>query len=254
MKAIGFAEKFYTLWDIRIDNNHITDVHGNHHLSHTTTYYTYIKNISMERDKVIELYPNLSIDENLRGKSRDWFVKSEDLAPHILKFGKYRGTSVQEVAAKDFPYLLWLAENANHGIRTIIDELPEYIAHVEKIKAERIAKENSYVRLDSGVHEVTFTYNPHAIDISESRLPEIDELLAKTPNGYLAQSDINENTRLYVIFPIGKHVNSLYPYNMVEIHGKMVKTKNKTFSLNLNIELTFSSEYGVTQYATIQNH
>lgn len=252
MRAIGFAEKFYTLWDIRVDQNYFTDAYGNHHLSNTTTYYTYLKNISTDRDKALQMYPELSINEELRGKSRDWYEKSEDLTPHILKFGKHCGKSIHELVELDFGYLLWLRENGRWALRQLIEQMPEILAHDEKVAADKAAKMASYVRATDGVQEVAFAFNPRKINVEENPwLPEIDELLSNTPNGYIAESMMGDSARLFVIFPNGKRVESMYPYNMVEIAGKMTKTKNKAFTLNLKIEITLASEYGVTQFATI---
>ena len=254
MKAIGFANKFYTLWDIRKDTTYFTDSYGKHWPYREVTFYTYIKNISFDLEKAKEAYPEACVIEELRGKCRDWSKKSEDLTPEILKFGKYCGKSISEVADIDFDYLLWLRGNSRGGLARLIEQLPEIQEYDQRKERERIEKEASHFRFKDGEYEITFEKNPSEINVSENPwLPEIDELLLKTSGNYLTFSRIDE-TLLYVIFPIGKRVQSLYPYNMVEINGKMTKTKNKTFKLNLKIELTLASEYGVTQFATVKNN
>ena len=63
MKVIGFANKFYTLWNVT------SKVVESKYSKDTLVTNTYIKNISMDIDKVKELYPDVEIDESLRGHS-----------------------------------------------------------------------------------------------------------------------------------------------------------------------------------------
>ena len=68
-QAIGFANKFYTLWTIRKDDNFFQDAYGNARCVGSTIHYTYHKNISTDINKVKELFPNLEVYEDLHGKS-----------------------------------------------------------------------------------------------------------------------------------------------------------------------------------------
>jgi len=72
MKTIGFATKFYTLWDVTTEDLFTTAVTANwvsHYKSGTRYICTYIKNVSTSLDKVHKLYPDTPINENLRGHS-----------------------------------------------------------------------------------------------------------------------------------------------------------------------------------------
>ena len=98
MLKIGFATEFYTLWDVTTEPKYFTDSYGNHWLQGENTYFGYIQNISKDLSTVKTKYPDLEIDEDLRGKNRSWSRSTEeDLTPQILKFGKYYGKSIQEV-------------------------------------------------------------------------------------------------------------------------------------------------------------
>ena len=65
--AIGFANKYYTLWQISEDKQNL----GNGRFS-IVTHHTYIKNISFDRQTAIEKYPDAIIDETLKGKTQSW--------------------------------------------------------------------------------------------------------------------------------------------------------------------------------------
>jgi hypothetical protein len=59
---IGFAEQFYTLWWVT-ENEAVTG-------------YTFVKNISKSVERVNELYPDVKIDANLRGKRGSFYVSN----------------------------------------------------------------------------------------------------------------------------------------------------------------------------------
>lgn len=116
MKAIGFANKFFTLWSIDSEPVYTTDSNGKHWLTGYNTRYTYHKNISFDLDKAKALYPNVEVHEDLRGKTNSWTTENkEDLCPQIMKFGKYYGKDINELLEQDFQYLLWLCENKGYS-------------------------------------------------------------------------------------------------------------------------------------------
>ena len=63
--AIGFTNKFYTLWEITEETRPL----GNGH-NYVVTHYTYIKNISFDKETALAKYPNAIFDDSLRGKTR----------------------------------------------------------------------------------------------------------------------------------------------------------------------------------------
>ena len=65
--AIGFANKFYTLWHITEETKPL----GNGR-SYVITNYTFIKNISFDKGVALSKYPEAIFDENLRGKTISW--------------------------------------------------------------------------------------------------------------------------------------------------------------------------------------
>jgi len=256
---IGFASQYYTLWSYRTDTRYVTDSHGNHRPSYSETRYTFHKNVSTDIEKVKLIYPNLPIDESLRGKHCSFVIKgTEDLSPELIKFGKYSGLTISEIASTDFNYLMWLRDNCySSKTKELINELPIVIEFDEtvRLKEESIFTDriNSFITM--GFHTIRFEYNPNQLlssiisdggyDIEFSKdCPKfiIDSLEANKYNrenygqervpekkfatayGYI------DETKYLVVFPEYTQVNGLYPYKMAYIDGGIQKTKNKEFT------------------------
>lgn len=256
-QIIGFASQYYTLWSVRNETKYITDAYGNHCPSYEQTYYTFHKNISKDIEKVRELYPNLSIDEGLRGMSRSFSRNgTEDLSPEIIKFGKYYGMNISEIAEKDFKYLLWLRNNC-YGYRTreLIEQLPqivEYEANLKREVDEKIQKTiSSFLKV--GEYEVSFECNPGSCLIEQDADVSFDyncppfakeryDMLMKIRRGdfdtvrtepLISQFGYINGVMYLIVFPQYKQVNGMYPYRMGYINGKIQKTKGKTFKTQL---------------------
>lgn len=92
MRAIGFATKFYTLWDVVTEDMYTTFGHKHYKTGVKTTCF-YIKNISMDLDKVKELYPDVPIWEDLRGiNMREYsFTKKVELPYDLFQDGWCKG-------------------------------------------------------------------------------------------------------------------------------------------------------------------
>lgn len=94
-QIIGFAGNFYTLWNYERKENWSTNSRGEHYLSNITHNYYYIKNISIDLEKVKRLHPDLGIDENLRGKTQSWERNEKiELPYNLFPFGKLMGEDI----------------------------------------------------------------------------------------------------------------------------------------------------------------
>ncbi len=67
MKVIGFAGKYYTLWEVTSSTTDFCN--GKHCIIKS---YTYLQNISFDKEKVFAMYPNIEIDEELRGRTKSF--------------------------------------------------------------------------------------------------------------------------------------------------------------------------------------
>jgi predicted CoA-binding protein len=166
---IGFAGKYYTLWSV------VSTEVKNEKEIYTQRTYAYLKNISMNIDKVKSLYPDVKIDKTLNGKRCYTTIENYTriVDPKEFTFGKYLGKRIDEVA--DVEYTCWYSqqiiseENRNacyeflklHGYVVIEDRIysPE---EYEKIQsANRVCDELLETNAKQGYIDLTITDNAH---------------------------------------------------------------------------------------------
>ena len=235
MKSIiGFATQFYTLWDYEAQPKYVTDSYGNHHCSGIDHKYYYIKNISTDLNKVKELYPDVSIDDELRGKTRSFSsYQKSNLPENYFWGGKYYGKLVDEVIESDFNYCLWSADNYSGETSEYIKNHPKYIAHFEAIEKEKQDIINGSELLKVGdIVELEFTRNGYNADdnYTECWTEAIfgDVELAVNCNGV-------------------NLVSGTYPYLMPVINGKAQKTKGKKIRITVTEVLETNIYQGVVK-------
>jgi len=245
MLVIGFATQFYTLWDVTSEDIYVTDAYGNRHLQRTIYRYHYHKNISFDLATAQAQYPDAKVDDELRGKSRDFSLESDSKLPvNLLQFGKYRMRTVEDVAELDFNYLLWVVDNTrSRALADYIRALPAVVAHFAKIEAAELATIAALPLVKSGdVIEVLILHNPNHRVGCYGESP-IDHFYYDSPmpaefsekwhlQGYLAG---NEDHRVHILIDEVVAVGGIYPYNKAVIDGKAAKTKNITKSIRVNV-------------------
>ncbi|MCH5167424.1 MAG: hypothetical protein J1F35_05965 [Erysipelotrichales bacterium] len=84
----------------------------------------YRKNVSMDIDKVKELYPDLEIDTELKGHKPIFFDTSEKINDYNkFRFGQYKGQLISECA--NYSYLKWYYHECAWESRPYIQEVLE---------------------------------------------------------------------------------------------------------------------------------
>lgn len=228
--AIGFANKFYTLWSIDIEPVYTIDVYGNNWLTGYNTHYTYHKNISIDLDKAKELYPTLEVKEDLRGKTKSWTTENkEDLCPQIMKFGKYYGKDINELLEHDFKYVIWICENKGYSSNgKYAKNLPKVQEHFKVIEDESnklIADRNN--AFEAILNAGTFEF------VAERNL--------KINNGF-AYIYVNEGD-LFITFKFKKGSFSYNEYNgfsygLPIVNGRSKRMKGKTVKFEFTEDKT----------------
>lgn len=233
-QAIGFANKFYTLWSIDTEPIYVTDSYGKHWLRGNNTRYTYHKNISFDLQKAQELYPTLSVSEDLRGKTNSWVSadKTEDLCPHIMKFGKYCGSDVNELLETDFQYLLWVVENKSYSSNSkYIQGLPVVQKHFQDIEDalnERVARRTSIFQSLLNVGSYEFVADKNLRVNSEEGIAYIN-------------IEIEENVHVSFKFLDGTFTHNYYngfSYGLPIVNGKAKRMKGKTVKFEFTEDTT----------------
>jgi hypothetical protein len=225
-QIIGFATQFYTLWNYEAVPQYKTDSYGNHHQTGVEHKYYYCKNISTDLAKVKSLYPNVEIDNELRGTSS--FTRNEklDLPNNYFWAGKYAGKLIDEVMEFDFKYCLWSAENYN--MPYIINH-PKYILHIQAIEKQKQLEIDQAQTVKAGdVVELEFVRNGYNSDDNYT------ECWTEAKLG---------DTILNVLCSGVKPVSGMYPYLMPFVNGKAQKTKGKKIEVRV-LEVFNTFNYG----------
>ena len=146
MLKIGKSNKYYTLWDVTSEVRYITDSHGRHLPSYNQVTYTYLQNLSLDKDKAIEKAKSKGVtelvpDEDLYGRNRSWSRREyivPTYEPYEFRFGRYTGSDIRE--CDDFKYLTWYyGETSNEFAKDRVIELEptvytEYEGRLERIE------------------------------------------------------------------------------------------------------------------------
>ena len=239
-QVIGFAGTFYTLWNLCEEKKYYTAPDGKHYPSHIVYHYSYIKNISKDVQKTRSLYPGVSIDEDLKGKTQSfsWEKKDVDLTPEILKFGKYAGYDVRELVKIDFDYILYMIDNYGcNKTWEIAMTTPEYIQHLNVQQDNLNKKLASFKPFESGKHKITIDRNPNEDGIVSVQIVD----------GQTIQLQFNNTKECYY--------NGITYYLPVFSDGKAKRLKGKEFEYDLEItETEISQEHGYCwQMANVLN-
>lgn len=104
MQTIGFASKFYTLWETSRDV--FVDAYGRKGVRFCATF---IKNISMNEETARAKYPNAPVDLTLCGHSSWTRTEWEPVPDDVFPCGKYRGEAIADCT--DYPYMFWAVDS-----------------------------------------------------------------------------------------------------------------------------------------------
>jgi hypothetical protein len=112
MKVIGFAEQFYTLWEVEK-----TKVEINRFQFKEKTHFLYIQNLSKDleiaKSKINEPF---EIDTNLRGEKRSFYTEGDPqgvIPDTVFKFGKYQYEEIKNCS--DTGYVKWYYSETNNS-------------------------------------------------------------------------------------------------------------------------------------------
>lgn len=236
MKAIGFSNKFYTLWSIDTEPVYTTDAYGKNWLTGYYTRYTYHKNISFDLEKAKALHPTLEVQEDLRGKTESWTTENkEDLCPQIMKFGKYYGKDINELLDQDFQYIIWMCENKGYSSngkyaknlakvqdhfkavedatnKLISDRNNAFEAILNEGSIEFVAEHNlrmgdgfAYIRVDKNDLCITFKFSEGTFRFNEYKgfiygLPLINGKAKRIKGKSIKLEFTNDNEDVYSVF------------------------------------------------------
>lgn len=226
--AIGFANKFYTLWHITEETKPL----GNGR-SYMITHYNFIKNISFDKETALSKYPEAIFDENLRGKTISWETKKEVWDNvDTFRFGKYNGKKINET--DDIDYIAWYWEQTDGDHREFVSNILKgygYEIHTytyENYWGDKITGEN--------------LVSPEVLENMRKASTELELLLEKCKNNEVFEVvpsknlDYNGEIRDGVIIYKFENFKIMeyggYKYGLpVDSKGKSKRIKNKNLKI-----------------------
>ena len=216
--AIGFANKFYTLWQISEETKPL----GNGR-SYVITHYTYVKNISFDKETALAKYPGATLDENLRGMTRSWDSAPKEVWDNVdtFRFGKYAYTKIADNT--DTNYIAWYWEQ-------ISNEHKEYVGSVLKSRGYEI-------RTWGNDNDNQYLVSPEALEnerMAEANKNTVLEVLKKN-NPFNISFDHNPSSYgICIIDDILYHFQQVhvnyyqgFEYYLPVVNGKQKRIKNK---------------------------
>lgn len=217
---IGKANTMYTLWNKTIINS-------------KKCAFTYLKNISKSLDKVKELYPELTIDESLRGKTyieRTIDKPIEDVDK--FNYGKYKGELLSSV--NDTNYLLWYLNDNKNSNEAQAEWAKENLNNIKFYDGEFIStKEYNAIIENKTKLETIFNKIKTEKSLVCTAVSNIDG------NGFLNVMYEDVNIPVQFTGETAEYYYLDYEYYLPVIKGKAKRIKNKSIILNVeDIEIS----------------
>lgn len=230
MLKIGFASKYFTLWDVTTSTEYGQGSTGTY--SYQRTQYTYYRNLSMNEGIALEKaelagVKDLTVDTELFGRSGKSFtkispreyVKYEDTQ---FSYGKYCGEYFSK--CEDISYLQWyFRDNGNIKAAERLVELDEYfvIENGELINQDILENRNRARVLQTVLKTQGF----------------IDTFVDKNVDsyGFINIDGIN--------FNFGKTSENFYKdwtYYLPVLNGKAKRIKNKTVRIYAELGIVYT--------------
>lgn len=216
MNVIGFANKFYTLWDVT--KHTVNTPYG-----YETCYsYTYLKNISMDKDTAFAKHPGVEYDENLRGKTISFRTTPVVTYTDVTKFrfGKYGTREIIDVNDED--YIMWYYDSVSDEahrdyVKSILIDKYGYVEYNGRIVTADVYKEicEENARIEK---VVTLINNNEVLTF----IPEYN------PDSY---GELNIDGILYRFNEVSRNYYNGYSYYLPVINGKTKRIKNKTVNV-----------------------
>ena len=219
--AIGFANKFYTLWNITDETRPL----GNG-CNYVVTHYTYIKNISFDKETALAKYPNATLDENLRGKTASWSSQPKEVWDNVncFRFGKFKYETIDSKA--DNGYIEWYWDQLPLG-----DHKDYVSSYLEGLGYE--------IRSWGDGHQ--YLMSPEALENEKENIRIANSLEEKLNNGEIIEftpeynPDEDGNIRIGdVIYHFNEVKENWYNgfyYYLPVINGKQKRIKNKKLTI-----------------------
>lgn len=217
MQVIGFANKFYTLWNVTEETRPL----GNG-CNYVITHFTFIKNVSFDKETALKKYPKAKLDESLRGHTVSFNTEKKVWDNvNTFRFGKYFGQKIEEV--DDINYIAWYwGSDINWDHKEFVGE---------------VLKKHGYEIHDYTGCSGQYLVSPEQIIERQKAQEKFNKSLNMAKNGetfeFVAEYSLNEYGEyregdVIFEFPFKLNYYQGYEYGLPLLNGKAKRIKNKT--------------------------
>lgn len=225
MHKIGFANKFYTLWEVtEMETVAISPYTKKPYVCATRTYYRFIRNLSFDFDKAKVKANTTDYDPTLKGR-KSWYTPYkyipcpiEDLGNDTkIFFGKHNGKTLGEIFTSDRNYFDWLKDNTdNQELKNIMNNLP--LLKYELSNKLLILEES--ISFSEGEETIEFDIHKNIKPLDGGK--------------YFIDIEVEHDYVVKVIFPYGKehYYQNFSFYLPLNSKGRAKRIKGKTVELS----------------------
>lgn len=228
MTAIGFTNKYYTLWEVYED---VKDLGYGH--KEVVTHHTYIKNISFDKETALKQYPDAILDENLRGRTQSWETTKEVWDNvDTFRFGKFKYKKIDSKADNDYLEWYWNQIYGDHK---------DYVSEVLKSRGYEIRYWES--ENEDGTKTVNqYLMSPESLMIEKINLEEFNKTIEKCKRNEIfefvpeynldEEGDYRNGDVIFHFNDIKEMYYSGYSYYLpLDKKGKAKRFKNKNVKI-----------------------
>ena len=224
---IGFTNKYYTLWSMTEDFKPL----GNGH-SYVVQHFTYIQNISMDRETAFKKFPGVEYMEGLRGKSHSFDYKKEVWDNvDTFRFGKYKYEKIESV--NDLNYTAWYWDQ-------VYAEHKDFVSEFLKKNGYEV-RTHTWISYDGTEKTDEYLMSPEALEEEKKNIAAVNATIEKCKNNESFEfipeynldemGDYRDGDIIFHFAEIKENYYQGYTYYLPILNGKAKRFKNKNIKV-----------------------
>ena len=245
MLKIGFANKYFTLWNVT--NEKAFSNCGGIFLPYNKTNFNFIRNLSMNEEDALKKavllgVECLDIDDELRGKSgsfsvRETFPKVDTVTSFVYEFGKYKGQGIS--ATHEEEYLFWYFQETQN-------------VHAKKILINQFGFVDFEGQLISLEHFNSINKRQAVLDQIRKEKKSVGQMVSNLDAEGVGRIEIDGQI-VHVYFPEWKLMSyNGFEYGLPAINGKGKKIKNEFVEIEVSEKDGNNFDFQVEKFTIIK--
>lgn len=227
MLKIGFANKYFTLWNVT-DSKEFANC-GGVFIPYNKTNFNFIRNLSMNEEDALKKavllgVECLDVDDELRGKSgsfsiKETFPKVDTVNSMVFEFGKYKSQKISD--CQDQEYLFWYFEETQN-------------VHSKELLLQKFGFVDFDGQLITVEHFESINKRQAVLDKIRKEKVAIGQMVSNLNAEGTGRIEVEGQT-FHVYFPEWKLMSyNGFEYGLPAINGKGKKIKNKFIEFEIS--------------------